>query len=134
MMKRKHMMAKTAHSSSKTSTSIGVVRALLPFLFGCYIGYIITTTTTTSTNSMHTSSMFDPPPPLPPVVSTLDSSSSSSSSSTAAAAAAAAAATTKNGSNTNNTTKTKIIYGHLHYIKSAGTNINGQLASLCKFV
>ena len=30
------------------------------------------------------------------------------------------------------TTATKIIYGHLHYIKSAGTNLNGQLASLCK--
>ena len=32
------------------------------------------------------------------------------------------------------TTATKIIYGHLHYIKSAGTNLNGQLASLCKFI
>ena len=35
---------------------------------------------------------------------------------------------------TTTTTATKIIYGHLHYIKSAGTNLNGQLASLCKFI
>ena len=35
---------------------------------------------------------------------------------------------------TTTTTATKTIYGHLHYIKSAGTNLNGQLASLCKFI
>ncbi|OEU05660.1 hypothetical protein FRACYDRAFT_258727 [Fragilariopsis cylindrus CCMP1102] len=89
-----------ARTSSSAKSSKQRCSLIYAFLFGCIVTYVFQHIINTNTNVNRMDALL------------LSSSSSSFDPPPPTA------------------TATKIIYGHLHYIKSAGTNLNGQLASL----
>ena len=88
--------------TSTTKSSKQRCSLIYAFLFGCIVTYAFQHIINTNTNSRMDALLLSSSFDPPPVVAC------------------------------DTPTATKIIYGHLHYIKSAGTNLNGQLASLCK--